>query len=78
LVLLATVPQSPQAIDLNGFEFSLTGETNRNYVLEYSTDLADWNPVSTNLVPSRGVITLFDTTAINSSRQRYYRAFALP
>jgi hypothetical protein len=77
LVRLATVPQTSQGIDLNGFELSLTGETNRVYVLQFSTDLAHWNVVSTNLVPSQGVITLFDANAKNSS-PRFYRAFALP
>jgi hypothetical protein len=78
LVLLTTVPQTSQGIDLNGFEFSLIGETNRNYVIEYSTDLANWNPVSTNLMPSLGVTTLFDPNAKDSPPQRSYRAYALP
>jgi hypothetical protein len=78
LVRLTTVPQTSQAIDLNGFELSLTGETNRNYVIEYSTDLANWHTVNTNLVPPSGVITLFDASAKNFPPPRFYRAFALP
>ena len=78
LVLLTAAPQSFQNIALNGFELSLTGETNRNYVVTYSTDLANWQPVSTNLVPPRGVTTFFDTNAKDSTQQRFYRAFALP
>jgi len=78
LVLLTSVPQTAEGIDLNGFEFSLTGETNRDYVIEYSTDLSNWIPVSTNLVPSEGSMILFDTSAKNSSENRVYRAYALP
>jgi hypothetical protein len=78
LVLLTTVGQTFESIVPNGFELSLIGETNRNYLIEYSTDLAHWQPVSTNLVPSQGFITLYDTTAKNSQRRRFYRAFAQP
>jgi hypothetical protein len=78
LVLLGAVPQTFQGFNLNGFEFSLTGETNRDYVIEYSTNLANWNPLSTNQVPSQGVVTLFDASVKSSSPPRFYRAFALP
>ena len=77
LVLLTTVPQTSQSILLNGYEFSLTGETNRNYVIQVSTNLASWTSVSTNLVPASGLITLFDTST-GSSRDRFYRARSLP
>jgi hypothetical protein len=81
LVRLTTVPQSYQgSIVPNGFELSLTGETNRDYVIEYATSLAsaNWQPFSTNLVPSGGVVTLFDITAKNSPQERFYRAYAQP
>jgi hypothetical protein len=78
LVLLTALPQTPQEFDLNGFELSLTGETNRDYVIEYSTDFTNWNPVSTNLVPPQGSTTLFDTNANNSLPNRVYRAYAVP
>ncbi|HEV7927055.1 MAG TPA: choice-of-anchor Q domain-containing protein [Verrucomicrobiae bacterium] len=78
LVRLTSVPQTVQEIDLNGFELSLTGETNRNYVIEYSTDLSNWNPFSTNLVPPLGTATLYDTSAKYSPQNRSYRAYALP
>ena len=78
LVRLSAVPQSAQGIEANGFELSLMGETNRDYVIEYSTDLANWNPFSTNLVPPQGLTTLFDPNANSSPPRRFYRAFALP
>jgi hypothetical protein len=78
LVLLRAAPQTYGDILQNGFEISLTGETNRNYVIEYSIDLFNWNPISTNLVPSQGITTLFDSTANNPPGPRFYRAFAVP
>jgi hypothetical protein len=81
LVRLTSVPQTSQEISAEGFELSLTGETNRNYVIESSINLAnvaDWQPVSTNLVPSSGVITLFDVNAETPPPERFYRAYALP
>jgi len=78
LVLLSAAPQTYGDILQNGFELSLTGETNRNYVIEYSSDLLNWNPISTNLVPSQGITTLFDSTANNPSGPRFYRAYAVP
>jgi hypothetical protein len=78
LVLLTAMPQTAQSIASYGFMLSLTGETNRNYVLEYSANLVNWYSLSTNLVPPAGLMTLFDPSANNSPRQRYYRAFAIP
>ena len=79
LVLLTTVPQSYQGnIVPDGFELTLTGESNRDYVIEYSTNFASWQAISTNLLPSDGVITLFDVNAKNSPQERFYRAYARP
>jgi hypothetical protein len=78
LVLLTAAAQNFQGIESDGFELSLIGETNRNYVIQFSTDLADWNSFSTNLVPAEGVITVFDPGAKTSPQPRTYRAFALP
>ena len=77
LVLLTTVPQTSQSIRLNGYQFSLTGETNRDYVIQVSTNLTTWTSVSTNLVPGSGSVTLFDTAA-GASKYRFYRAHSLP
>jgi hypothetical protein len=77
LVLLTTVPQTAQSILLNGYKFSLTGETNRNYVIQVSTNLTAWTSVSTNFVPGSGSVTLFDTLA-GASKDRFYRARSLP
>jgi hypothetical protein len=75
---LTVIPQTFQEIAADGFELSLAGATNFNYVLEYSTNLLNWIPLSTNLMPPAGVITIFDTTAKNSPQDRFYRAFGEP
>ena len=58
----------------------MTAETNRDYVIEYSTSLApaNWLPVNTNLIPPAGMITVFDVNAKTSQADRFYRAYALP
>ncbi len=77
-VRLTVEPQTFQGIETDGFELSLTAETNRNYVIQFSTDLANWYSLSTNFIPPSGVVTQLDTSAKNSPQQRSYRAFAQP
>ena len=77
LVRLTTLPQTSQSILLDGYELSLTAETNRDYVIQVSTNLTSWSPLSTNLIPSSGSITIFDTTA-GSASDRFYRAHSVP
>ena len=56
------------------FQFTLTGETNVNYVLQASTNLQSWTPLATNSSPnaSRNI-------AINAPNSRsFYRAVVGP
>jgi hypothetical protein len=78
LVLLSAGPQTLEDIVSGGFELTLTGETNRFYAIDYSTNLADWYSVGTVLVPPLGVTTLFDTNAVDRRQEHFYRAAALP
>ncbi|HEX4119229.1 MAG TPA: choice-of-anchor Q domain-containing protein [Verrucomicrobiae bacterium] len=78
LVRLTALPQTPGEITVNGLEMFLTGETNRTYVVESSSDLLNWSPISTNLIPPLGVTNFFDTGAYASPYRRFYRDFALP
>jgi hypothetical protein len=56
---------------ING-QFSLTfqGQNRQNYMLETSTNLADWTPVWTN-APTNGVLMFTNVNA--TDRSRFYR-----
>ncbi len=52
------------------FQFTLTGETNVNYVIQASTNLQSWMPLATNTSP-----TVSRSITINApSSQSFYRA----
>jgi hypothetical protein len=54
------------------FTFLLSGPPGSNYVLQVSTDLLNWSPVSTSTIPVGGSINL--TNAISGYNQCFYRA----
>lgn len=56
----------------NGFKIQLSGPAGSNYVIQASSDLKNWIPISTNAAPT-GSISYTDTAATNLSF-RYYRA----
>jgi endonuclease/exonuclease/phosphatase family metal-dependent hydrolase len=67
---------SAAALNLNGeFQFTVTGSTGSNYVVQVSTNLSIsiWLPVQTNSSPFN-----FVETNWRSSPQRFYRAVAAP
>jgi hypothetical protein len=55
------------------FQFSVTGQSGSQYVIEASTNLLDWILLGTNQAP----FTFTDTNAGTASR-RFYRAVSLP
>ena len=63
---------NPQKV-AGGFSFILAGRPSETYVIEVSTNLANWISLSTNTLPSNGQVTITDTQAVSYSR-RYYRA----
>jgi hypothetical protein len=54
------------------FTFLLSGPAGSNYVLQVSTNLLNWNPVSTSAIPVSGTVNL--TNAITNYNRRFYRA----
>jgi hypothetical protein len=76
LFRLRAVFQSAASIQLNGFEFFLTGESNRLYVTEFSPDLIEWTPLATNEV--LGVEVPVSDTQTGTAGRRFYRAHAWP
>jgi len=55
-----------------GFKLQLSGPAGSNYVIQASTDLKNWIPISTNAAPT-GTVSFTDTAATNLAF-RYYRA----
>ena len=53
------------------FTFQLSGPVGSNYVLQVSTNLLNWNPVSTSAIPGSGSINL--TNAITNYNRRFFR-----
>ena len=60
-----------------GFFFQLAGAPQATYVIQASTNLAAWVPVTTNTLPAGGVWQIADPQAAAFSR-RYYRAVKVP
>jgi len=56
----------------NGFQIHLSGPPGSNYVIQASSDLKNWTPISTNAAPT-GSVSYTDAAATNLS-YRYYRA----
>ncbi len=54
------------------FTFLLSGPSGSNFVLQASTNLLNWNPLSTSTIPVSGTIALSNTTS--GSSRRFYRA----
>lgn len=54
------------------FQFVLNGLVGSNYVVQISSNLLTWAPLSTNTVPSSGAVTITNTPGAQS--RRFYRA----
>jgi N-acetylmuramoyl-L-alanine amidase/FlaG/FlaF family flagellin (archaellin) len=58
------------------FAFMLTGRVGSNYLVQASSNLLHWLPISTNIVPLNGSVPVTDSFASNHVR-RFYRAIPL-
>lgn len=68
-------PQVAGAIAPGGsFQLVLSGSTGISYVVQASSDLASWTPISTNVMPAGGSMPVNDPDKGNNA-QRFYRAF---
>ena len=66
---------SPSKISSNQFQLRLTGVSNQNYTIQYSTTLTTWISFSTNNSPSNS-FNIIDSNATNGAR--FYRAVIGP
>jgi sugar lactone lactonase YvrE len=76
--LIITIPpvslSAPQiAVGKTTFTFQLSGPSGSNYVLQVSTNLLNWNPVSTSTIPLSGSVTL--SNAISGYNRGFYRVY---
>jgi hypothetical protein len=56
----------------DNFLLALSGSAGATYVVQVSSNLATWLPVSTNLLPASGFASV--TNGVGSSSSRFYRA----
>jgi hypothetical protein len=61
-----------QPLSADGFLLTVQGPRGSNYVIQVSSDLINWQPL-TNFVSTNATMYFQDTTATNYSR-RFYRA----
>ena len=62
-----------QRLSDGAFLLRLTGESERQYAIDATTDFMDWYALKTNSVGTDGTFDFVDTTAANYSRS-FYRA----
>jgi hypothetical protein len=72
ITLPPVILSTPQVtVGKTNFTFLLSGPADSNYVLQVSTNLLNWSPVSTSTIPVSGSINL--SNAISGYNQRFYR-----
>src|SRR5262249_49935806 len=71
-VLVPPVLSQPQVLPNGSFQARLQGNANRTYVIEVSSNLRDWSPL-TSLVYTTGPVPFVDQTTTNAAN-RFYRA----
>ena len=59
------------------FQLRVAADANRLLVVQASTNLVDWHPISTNSTSDIGAFVFADLESANL-RSRYYRALAQP
>jgi uncharacterized repeat protein (TIGR03803 family) len=73
-VVIVKIPPfftAPQIFGMTNFTFQLSGPAGSNYVLQASTNLSDWNSVSTSAIPVSGIVKI--TNAISGDNRRFFR-----
>jgi hypothetical protein len=60
------------SVNGGSFQFNVLGAIGSNYVVQYSSNLATWLPLSTNSIPGSGYFSV--TNAISNNTRRFYRA----
>jgi hypothetical protein len=80
-VVTVVAPPPPSKLILTSLSLSgglsaqLTGVANQTYVIQASSDLIHWTPISTNLADASGIVSLVDSNAVVFP-SRFYRAYS--
>ena len=69
-VLIRPILSNPMMLPGGGFQMTLSGNTNRTYAVETSTNLNDWAQLTT-LLYTNGAMIWKDSTATNSGNRIY-------
>lgn len=77
LVLEAPLHFTTQRALSNGFHLTLLGPAGTNYLIEATTDLIDWVPLTTNRTQT-GLLEYLDARPVASRPRQLYRARAIP
>ena len=75
-ILIQPVLSQPQVLVEGDFQALLRGNTNRSYLIEFSTNLVNWFTL-TNLTYTNALVPFTDSATTNSA-QRFYRARLAP
>jgi hypothetical protein len=70
----ASFVSSATGITTSGFQIGLTGPTGSNVIIQASSDMIHWTPISTNTFVSGSVN--FTDAAAKTNRFRYYRTYS--
>ena len=75
MVRLLSAITSAKVLTNGQFRCSFAGEAGRSYVIQVSTNLTQWLPLSTNTIGFTNSSFVFTDSAAASFRQRFYRCF---
>jgi hypothetical protein len=78
VVRLLSAITSAKVLTNGQFECNFAGEAGRSYIVQVSTDLTQWLPLSTNTIGFTTNNFLFTDSQTASYRQRFYRCVRAP
>jgi hypothetical protein len=78
MVRLLSAITAARVLTNGQFQCSFAGEAGRSYIVQVSTNLAQWLPLSTNMIGFTNSSFVFTDSQAASYRQRFYRSLQQP
>ena len=72
-----TLQGGPSIVNEGKFRLQINGAVNEPYLVEFSTDLENWLPLTTNSIPAGGSFEYIDQESISLAK-RFYRVIFVP